>query len=54
VIIDGEDVAVRFGDAAVNMPPPIARDIRTLLAGVRPISVSNPWRVGRGIGWTVR
>jgi hypothetical protein len=32
VTIDGEDIAIQFGDTAVSMPGPVARDVRTLLA----------------------
>jgi hypothetical protein len=32
VTVDGENVAIRFGDTAVSMPEPVARDVCKLLA----------------------
>lgn len=32
VTLDGEEVAIRFGDTAVSMPEPVARDVRKLMA----------------------
>jgi hypothetical protein len=32
IIVDGESVAIRFGDTAVSLPGPVARDVRCLLA----------------------
>jgi hypothetical protein len=34
VAVDGENVAIRFGDTAISMPQPIARDLRGLLADI--------------------
>ncbi len=34
VAIDPENVAIRFGDTAINMPGPVANDLRQLLADI--------------------
>jgi hypothetical protein len=45
VTIDGENIAIRFGDTAIRMPEPVARDVRTLmtdLAERRSAPVQHP------------
>jgi integrase len=38
--VDGENVAIRFGDTAISMPEPVARDIRELLDQLAELSPS--------------
>jgi hypothetical protein len=62
VTVDGENVAIRFGDTAVSVPEPVASDVRKLLAdspSCRPGSSGDisgcspaPWRRARSASWS--